>query len=179
MTWTVNWSSYSLSALNSYVCTADFQYCPGNFSLQAVSRVDLPPNITNGTQLSYLFDYSDANELGWGELNSVVLPAAVGAQATQATYSFAQEGHQKQSYDLLDNPVSTKTLTWGYKQDGTVTARTEGWQYAFTPVNSTITGPDGQAGGIKHYFYDRGVGSDPKRGLVYRVEKPHGVISEH
>ncbi len=145
-----------------------------------VDKIKLP-QLDGQQQLEYVFEYHDFTT-AFGELKKIRFPAPAGATAGSAgsvTYTY-EHSSPKPAYELLENPVTQKVVT--YTEPLTGTELSETWTYAIDADNvTTVTAPDG--GAAKTYFYEnKGVAANSpdawKAGLVWKTVRPNGDKTE-
>jgi RHS repeat-associated protein len=176
--WTVNWEELAASGPTGYYgCTQPGDQCPANIDFLGVTSISFRVPTTgnpNYTNLSYTFGYSNTNG-GWGALNSVTYPSGA-----TASYTFAGDGSGRNfGPDLLDYPVSTKTLTHVDTADGTSTPISDVWHYQYYVSSqlcsyavNQVTAPDGGVTTTCFFPYQNQAIS--YKGNVYKTVQPTG-----
>lgn len=162
--WYVNWGQVSVT--KDYLCTDDAQSCVLSVSLPVVTQVQLP---AEAGSLSYSFLYSggDRTSGGYGEVRYLTLPS--GASANYAWYRDNSNGIRWD--EVLENYVSTKTLSWTDESDGSPVSETT--SFLLSQTRADVTGPDG---GTTISFFNPKNGNQP--GLVYRIEHTDDTVVE-
>ncbi len=140
-----------------------------------IDKIKLP-QLAGRQRLEYVFEYHRPAS-GFGELKKIDFPAPPGAAggAGSVRYAYKYRRH-KAGFTLLENPVTSKTLT--YREPLTGTELSETWRYAVDVNNvTTVTAPDG--GALKTYFHEnKGVAANSvdawQAGLVWKMVQPNG-----
>ena len=179
--WTVNWEIISTTGGIGYVGTAQGDAFDAGFGGRMVTNLSMSrqnvanPNVVTD-EIQYDFAYDTAYG-GWGELNNVKFRRKNSStNLYEVSYTYSEAQHQRQFFDLLNNPIQRKVLSFNDEYDGSTTANSQTWNYLFSKTQSTITNPDG--GKTITDFFDRGSAGDPLRGLAWRVTDPNNNRTE-
>ncbi|MET0754010.1 MAG: RHS repeat-associated core domain-containing protein [Pyrinomonadaceae bacterium] len=128
----------------------DYQNSAFDVPLRVVEKVFLPEQVgdpEDADDFKYIFDYNvdatSATDVGWGQVNKVILPSEA-----YATYSYSSDnasGSTVSAEAIADTRATGKELHYDSEYDGTTTAVTDTWSYTFSVSANTVTvtAPDG------------------------------------
>jgi RHS repeat-associated protein len=114
-----------------------------NVPLRIVEKVFLPSQVSGNLfyEFGYNVDTTSATDVGWGEVNKVILPSEAYASYSYSTDNVSGSGVLPEV--IADTRAVQKQLHYDSEYDGATTAVTDTWSYALSGSTVTVTAPDG------------------------------------